>query len=65
MTAYLHSELTSAILNAFYHVSELGLDSWRRYTRMHSHRTARRGFHVVQQSPIPVWYHGLKVGEYL
>lgn len=66
MTAYLHSELTSAILNAFYHVhSELGFGFLEKvYENALAIELRERGFHVVQQSPIAVWYHGLKVGEY-
>ena len=66
MTTYLHSELTSAIINAFYSVhSELGFGFLEKvYENALAIALRERGFHVVQQAPIPVWFHRQKVGEY-
>jgi GxxExxY protein len=66
MTTYLHSELTSAVINAFYSVhSELGFGFLEKvYENALAIALRERGFHVVQQAPIPVWFHRQKVGEY-
>ena len=66
MTTYLHSDLTSSIINAFYDVyNELGFGFLEKvYENALAIELRQRGFIVGQQAPIPVWYHGQKVGAY-
>lgn len=66
MTEYLQSELTSAIIKAFYDVyNELGYGFLEKvYENALLLELRQRGYRVVQQAPIPVLYHGAKVGEY-
>lgn len=66
MNTYLQSEVTSAIIGAFYDVyNELGFGFLEKvYENALVLELRRRGFKVVQQAPIPVWYRDAKVGEY-
>lgn len=66
MRDYPHSELTGQIINAFFHVhNELGFGFLERvYENALLLELQQRGFQVSQQVPIPVWYRGVKVGEY-
>jgi GxxExxY protein len=63
---YLHSELTGGIINAFYHVyNQLGYGFLEKvYENALAHELSKRGFRVVQQARIDVWYDGLRVGTY-
>ena len=64
--AYKHSELTSAIINAFYQVyNTLGYGFLEKvYENALAHELRKRGFYVIQQAPIKVYYDGVIVGEY-
>ncbi|MGB3713184.1 MAG: GxxExxY protein [Candidatus Promineifilaceae bacterium] len=61
-----HSELTSAIIGAFYDVyNELGYGFLEKvYENALAHELQKRGHHVQQQAPIDVTYNGLLVGSY-
>jgi len=63
---YKHSRLTSAIINAFYHVyNTLGYGFLEKvYENALAHELRSRGFDVIQQAPIRVHYDGIVVGEY-
>lgn len=64
--AYKHSELTDAIINAFYAVyNELGYGFLARvYERALAHELNKRGFTIIQQAPVQVYYDGQVVGNY-
>jgi GxxExxY protein len=64
--SYKHSDLTAAILNAFYHVyNELGYGFLEKvYENALVHELRQRGFTVAQQVPIEVTYDGIIVGNY-
>ncbi|NOZ29078.1 MAG: GxxExxY protein [Chloroflexi bacterium] len=66
MMGYKHSRLTSAIINAFYHVyNTLGYGFLEKvYENALAHELRSRGFDVIQQAPIRVHYDGIVVGEY-
>jgi GxxExxY protein len=66
MSVYLQSDLTGSIINAFYCVyNELGFGFLEKvYENALAFELRQRGYQVVQQAPIPVWYHDVKVGEY-
>jgi GxxExxY protein len=63
---YKHSDLTSGIINAFYHVyNQLGYGFLEKvYENALAHELRKRGYTVVQQAPIEVTYDGLVVGSY-
>ncbi|GAB4578014.1 MAG: GxxExxY protein [Anaerolineales bacterium] len=63
---YKHSELTSAIINAFYVVyNTLGYGFLEKvYEKALIHELTKRGFQVAAQVPIKVYYDGVIVGEY-
>ncbi|HRQ40091.1 MAG TPA: GxxExxY protein [Chloroflexota bacterium] len=63
---YKHSDLTSDILNAFYHVyNQLGYGFLEKvYENALVHELRKRGFAIVQQAPIEVTYDGIVVGNY-
>ena len=63
---YKHSELTSAIIGAFYDVNnELGYGFLEKvYENALSYELRKRGFRVYQQAPVEVYYDGLQVGQY-
>jgi GxxExxY protein len=62
----LHQELTSAIIDAFYTVyNELGYGFLEKvYETALRIELQNRGFDVLQQHPIPVYYDEQVVGEY-
>jgi GxxExxY protein len=64
--SYKHSDLTSAIINAFYHVyNELGYGFLEKvYENALAHELRKRGFTVAQQAPLQVTYDGIVVGSY-
>ena len=66
MTDYLHSDLTSGVIKAFYDVyNELGFGFLEKvYENALAMELRQRGFTVDQQAPLPVWYHGHQVGAY-
>ena len=66
MTDYLHSDLTSSVIKAFYDVyNELGFGFLEKvYENALAIELRQHGFTVGQQAPIPVWYHGHQVGAY-
>jgi len=61
-----HSELTDAVLGVFFRVyNELGygfLESV--YEEALAIALGECGFHVERQAPVPVWYHGHKIGDF-
>jgi len=61
-----HSEITKVVIECFYAVHKnLGYGSSERvYENASKHLIERRGLVVEQQAPIPVYFEGLKVGEY-
>lgn len=63
---YPHSELTSEIINAFYHVYNiLGYGFLEKvYENALVHELRKRGHDVGQQVPITIWYDGVRVGDY-
>jgi GxxExxY protein len=63
---YKHSELTSAIIGAFYDVyNELGYGFLEKvYENALTHELRKRGYHVQQQEAIDVTYDDLLVGHY-
>jgi GxxExxY protein len=63
---YKHSELTSGIINAFYHVyNTLGHGFLEKvYENALVYELRQRGYRVAQQMPIAVRYNGVIVGEY-
>ena len=64
--SYKHSELTGAIINAFYYVyNTLGYGFLEKvYENALAHELRKRGYQVIQQAPIKVYYDGVMVGEY-
>jgi len=64
--SYKHSELTDAIINAFYHVySALGYGFLEKvYVNALIHELRKRGFDVKHKIAIKVYYDGVIVGEY-
>ena len=66
MTTYRHSALTREIIGCFYHVyNQLGYGFLEKvYENALCHELRKHGLVVAQQTPIVVWYDGLKVGEY-
>ncbi len=63
---YKHSDLTSAIIGAFYDVyNQLGYGFLEKvYENALAHELRKRGHEVQQQAPIEVYYDGLQVGSY-
>jgi len=63
---YKHSELTSAIIGAFYDVyNELGYGFLEKvYENALVYELRKRGYRVLQQAPVEVYYDGLQVGQY-
>lgn len=63
---YKHSELTRAIINAFYQVyNTLGYGFLEKvYENALIHELRKRGYKVIQQSSIEVYYDGVIIGEY-
>jgi GxxExxY protein len=63
---YKHSELTSAIINAFYHVyNQLGYGFLEKvYENALAYELRKRGYELRQQLPIKVYYDGLVMGDY-
>ena len=63
---YKYSDLTSAIIGAFYDVyNELGYGFLEKvYENALVHELRKRGFRVQQQTPIDVTYDNLMVGQY-
>ncbi len=66
MVELLQKELTSKILNAFFHVyNQLGYGFLERvYENALAHELRKRGHTVTQQMSIAVYYDGVQVGEY-
>jgi GxxExxY protein len=66
MATYIHSELTREMIGCFYHVyNHLGYGFLEKvYENALCHELRKHGLVVGQQTPIVVWYDGLKVGEY-
>ncbi len=62
---YKHTELTSEIINAFYAVYNiLGYGFLEKvYEKALLHELIKRGFQVLAQVPIKVYYDGVVVGE--
>jgi len=62
----LHEEITSDIINAFYHVyNTLGYGFLEKvYESALAKELAKRGHSVKQQVPVQVFYEGEAVGEY-
>jgi GxxExxY protein len=62
----LHEEITSDVINAFYHVYNiLGYGFLEKvYENALAKELAKRGHSVKQQVPIQVFYEGEAVGEY-
>lgn len=62
----LHEGLTQEIIKAFYDVyNNLGFGFLERvYENSLALLLRERGFHVQQQAPIAVYFHGAHVGEY-
>ena len=62
----LHEEITSDIINAFYHVyNTLGYGFLEKvYENALAKELAKRGHSVKQQVPVQVFYEGEAVGEY-
>ena len=63
---YKHTELTSAIIKAFYDVyNQLGYGFLEKvYENALAHELKKRGFSVAQQFPIEVIYDGIVMGSY-
>jgi GxxExxY protein len=63
---YKHQALTSDIINAFYQVyNTLGYGFLERvYENALAHELRKRGYEVVQQASITVFYEDVVVGEY-
>ncbi|HWQ13698.1 MAG TPA: GxxExxY protein [Roseiflexaceae bacterium] len=61
-----HSNLTDGIINAFYQVyNALGYGFLEKvYENALVYELRKRGFEVVNQAPIKVYYDGLVVGDY-
>lgn len=61
-----HRELTDAIINAFYQVyNTLGYGFLEKvYEHALAHELRKRGYTVVQQAPIKVYYDEQVVGDY-
>lgn len=66
MMNYKHTDLTKAIIGAFYDVyNALGYGFLEKvYENALVHELRKRGFEVRQQQPIKVIYDGIEVGEY-
>ncbi len=66
MVELLQKELTSKILNAFFHVyNQLGYGFLEKvYENALAHELRKRGHTVTQQMSIAVYYDGVQVGEY-
>jgi GxxExxY protein len=66
MATYKHSELTDAIINAFYHVyNTLGYGFLEKvYENALVMELRQRGYRAEQQVPIKVFYEGAPVGDY-
>ncbi|GAB4457563.1 MAG: GxxExxY protein [Anaerolineae bacterium] len=64
--AYKHTDLTKAIIGAFYDVyNALGYGFLEKvYENALVYELRKRGFEVRQQQPIKVIYDGVEVGEY-
>ena len=62
----LHEEITSDIINAFYHVyNTLGYGFLEKvYENALARELAKRGHTIKQQVPVQVFYEGESVGEY-
>ena len=62
-----HAHVTERIIAAFYDVyNTLGYGFLEKvYENALAHELRKRGFSVVQQARITVWYDGISVGEYL
>ncbi|HFE65990.1 MAG TPA: GxxExxY protein [Chloroflexi bacterium] len=63
---YKHSELTSGIINAFYHVyNQLGYGFLEKvYENALAHELRKRGYTVIQQAALEVVYDNVVVGNY-
>ena len=63
---YIHSDLTSAIIGAFYDVyNELGYGFLEKvYENALAYELNKRGLGIQQQAPIKVYYDELLVGQY-
>jgi GxxExxY protein len=66
VSTYPQSDVTGGIINAFYYVyNELGFGFLEKvYENALAFELRQRGYRIIQQAPVPVWYHGVKVGEY-
>jgi GxxExxY protein len=67
MTSYKHSELTKAIINAFFHVyNALGYGFLEKvYRNALIHELKKRGYEVEHEVRIKIYYDGTFVGEYI
>ena len=63
---YKYSELTEQIIGVFYEVyNELGFGFLEKvYEEAMAIALRERGLEFQQQSPVPVWFHGHKIGSY-
>ena len=63
---YLHSDITSEVLSAFYDVyNELGYGFFFFfYQNALFNELTQRGIHCQKEYPIPVYYKGMCVGDY-
>ena len=64
---YRHSELTDAIINAFFHVyNALGFGFLEKvYRNALIHELKKRGYQVESEVKIKIYYDGVFVGEYI
>ncbi len=62
----LHEEITGVIIGAFYDVhNTLGIGFLEKvYENALAHLLRVRGFDVIQQAPVKVYFQGMLVGEY-
>lgn len=63
---YKHSDLTEAIINAFYLVHKtLGYGFLEKvYRNALAHELRKRGYEVETETPVKVYYDGVVVGDY-
>ena len=63
---YLHSDITSEVLSAFYDVyNELGYGFLEKvYQNALFNELTQRGIHCQKEYPISVYYKGMCVGDY-
>jgi GxxExxY protein len=66
IVSYKYSEITDGIINAFYHVyNTLGYGFLEKvYENALAYELRKRGYTVVQQMPLTVYYDDVVVGDY-